>query len=66
MQIAGAAVDVMDIQGASVMISVDDGMDITPQISSLTQLLMDPYYRYNMKKYRIVIIFSTLIKNITN
>ena len=46
MQIAGAAVDVMDIQGASVMISVDDGMDITPQISSLTQLLMDPYYRY--------------------
>jgi len=45
MQIAGAAVDVMDIQGASVMISVDDGMDITPQISSLTQLLMDPYYR---------------------
>ena len=46
LQIAGAAVDVMDIQGASVMISVDDGMDITPQISSLTQLLMDPYYRF--------------------
>ncbi|CAK8676970.1 unnamed protein product [Clavelina lepadiformis] len=42
---AGTVIDIMDINGASVMLAVDDGADAGPQLSSLAQLLMDPYYR---------------------
>ncbi|XP_070563333.1 myotubularin-related protein 13-like isoform X5 [Ptychodera flava] len=45
MQLAGAAVDLMDIQGSSVMISMEDGSDFTSQVVALTQVLLDPYYR---------------------
>ena len=45
LQLSGAAVDLLDSQGASVMLCLEDGMDVTAQISSLAQLCLDPYYR---------------------
>nr|CAB3265877.1 myotubularin-related protein 13-like [Phallusia mammillata] len=42
---SGVVVDVMDIRGASVILAIDDGCDSVPQISSIAQLLLDPYYR---------------------
>jgi len=54
LQIAGAIVDVMDIQAASVMIAVDDGRDVTPQLTSLAQLLSDPYYR-TVEGFRVLV-----------
>ena len=44
-QAAGSIVDIMDIQGASVMLAIDDGSDVVPQLSSLAQILMDSHYR---------------------
>jgi len=38
-------VDVMDVHGGSAMLAIEDGMDAVPQLSSLTQLLLDPHYR---------------------
>ena len=45
MQLAGAVTDLMDIQGSSVMLCLEDGWDLTCQVSSLAQLCLDPYYR---------------------
>ena len=33
------------IQGSSVMLCVEEGWDLTAQISSLAQLCLDPHYR---------------------
>ena len=38
-------VDLMDQQNTSVLIHCSDGWDRTPQLSSLSQICMDPYYR---------------------
>jgi hypothetical protein len=46
MNIANLVVDRMDGEtGASVMVCLEEGWDLTAQVSSLAQLLMDPYYR---------------------
>ena len=45
MQLAGAVTDLMDIQCSSVMLCLEDGWDLTCQVSSLAQLCLDPYYR---------------------
>ena len=45
MQLAGAVTDLMDFQGSSVMLCLEDGWDLTCQVSSLAQLCLDPHYR---------------------
>lgn len=45
MQIAGAVTYLMDSMGSSVMVCLEDGWDVTAQVSSLAQLCLDPYYR---------------------
>ncbi|QQP48750.1 Uncharacterized protein FKW44_009167, partial [Caligus rogercresseyi] len=54
LQISGAVVDLIDIQGASVMLCLEDGWDITSQISSVAQLCMDPYYR-TIEGFRVLV-----------
>ena len=54
MQISGAVVDVMDIQGASVMVCLEDGWDISAQICSIAMLCLDPYYR-TIEGFRVLV-----------
>lgn len=45
MKLAGTVLDLLDSQGSSVMLCLEDGWDVTAQISSLAQLCLDPHYR---------------------
>lgn len=45
MQVASLIIDLVDFKGASVMLSLEDGTDLVPQIISVAQLCLDPYYR---------------------
>lgn len=54
LQAAISIADWMDRQGCSVLIHCSDGWDRTAQVSALTQLLLDPYYR-TMKGFMILI-----------
>lgn len=45
MQLSGAVVDLLDLQGSTVAICLEDGWDITAQVSSIAQLCLDPHYR---------------------
>ncbi|XP_044747784.1 myotubularin-related protein 13 isoform X1 [Coccinella septempunctata] len=54
MQLSGAVVDLLDVQGSSVSICLEDGWDITAQVSSVAQLCLDPYYR-TIEGFRVLI-----------
>ncbi|XP_049878278.1 myotubularin-related protein 13 [Pectinophora gossypiella] len=53
-QLSGAVVDLLDLQGSSVLLSLEDGWDVTAQISSLAQICLEPYYR-TLDGFRIVV-----------
>ena len=45
MQLSSTVVDIIDEQECTVMICLEDGWDLVPQITSVAQLCLDPYYR---------------------
>ncbi|XP_023320914.1 myotubularin-related protein 13 isoform X8 [Eurytemora carolleeae] len=54
MQLAGAVTDLIDLQGSSVILALEDGWDLTAQVSSLAQLCLDPYYR-TIQGFRVLL-----------
>ncbi|XP_026287376.1 myotubularin-related protein 13 isoform X1 [Frankliniella occidentalis] len=54
MQLSGAVVDLLDVQRSSVMLCLEDGWDVTAQVSSVAQLCLDPYYR-TIEGFRVLI-----------
>lgn len=54
MQLSGAVVDLLDLQGSSVAICLEDGWDITAQVASVAQLCLDPYYR-TLDGFRVLV-----------
>lgn len=54
LQLSGAVVDLIDLQGSNVTLSLEDGADVTAQISSLAQICLDPYYR-TIEGFRVLI-----------
>ncbi|CAG5102004.1 Similar to sbf2: Myotubularin-related protein 13 (Xenopus laevis) [Cotesia congregata] len=45
MQLSGAVIDLMDVQGSSVAICLEDGWDTTTTVCSVAQICLDPHYR---------------------
>lgn len=54
LQLSGAIVDLIDLQGSSVTLALEDGWDVTAQVSALAQLCLDPYYR-TIDGFRVLI-----------
>ncbi|KAJ8911049.1 hypothetical protein NQ315_004696 [Exocentrus adspersus] len=54
MQLSGAVVDLLDLQGSSVAICLEEGWDITAQVSSVAQLCLDPHYR-TLEGFRVLV-----------
>lgn len=54
LQLSGAIVDLMDLQESSVCLALEDGCDVTAQLTSLAQLCLDPYYR-TIEGFRVLI-----------
>lgn len=51
---ANNIVNRIDTQGQSVLLAIEDGWDLTPQITSIAQLCLDPYYR-TFEGFRVLI-----------
>ncbi|VDK42813.1 unnamed protein product [Anisakis simplex] len=45
LNVSNAVVDLIDVQHSSVCLCIEDGWDATCQLSSLSQILLDPFYR---------------------
>lgn len=45
MQLAGAVIDLMDVQGSSVAVCLEEGWDTTATVCSVAQVCLDPHYR---------------------
>uniref|UniRef100_T1JDW2 Myotubularin-related protein 13 n=1 Tax=Strigamia maritima TaxID=126957 RepID=T1JDW2_STRMM len=54
LQVSGAVVDLMDVQGSSVLVCMEEGWDVTTQVTSLAQLCLDPFYR-TIDGFRVLI-----------
>lgn len=54
LQLSGAIVDLIDLQESSVALCIEDGWDVTTQITCLAQLCLDPYYR-TIEGFRVLI-----------
>ncbi|CAK1542502.1 unnamed protein product [Leptosia nina] len=54
LQLSGCVLDLLDVQGSSVLLSLEDGWDACAQISSLAQICLDPYYR-TIDGFRILV-----------
>lgn len=51
---ANKIVDYLDTHGRSVLLAIEDGWDLTPQITSIAQICLDPYYR-TFEGFRVLI-----------
>lgn len=51
---ANDIVDLVDGQGKSVLLAIEEGWDLSPQITSIAQLCLDPYYR-TFEGFRVLI-----------
>lgn len=54
LQLSGCVVDLIDLQGSSVTLALEEGSDVTAQVSSLAQLCLDPHYR-TIDGFRVLI-----------
>ena len=54
MKAAIRCVDALEIEGRVVLVHCSDGWDRTPQITSLAQLMLDPYYR-SMDGFQVLV-----------
>ncbi|RWS28784.1 myotubularin-related protein 13-like protein [Leptotrombidium deliense] len=54
MQVSSAIIDLIDYQGSSVMLFLEDGTDLVPQIVSVAEICLDPYYR-TFEGFRVLI-----------